>query len=283
MSSAPAPLTPGGSAAALPPAVPPVPTSGSSAGPIPASGTSASVRVSNATVSTFAIPNGISLTQFDGLDWANWSNTLEAVLCLHEADDIVRNAAPPAGVDVGEWNTIHRRGLAYLRLFIKPDIYSLIASSVDYPTFFDKWQVLSNTYGGASGSTTIFNLWISITQARLDDSAPMAPQLAKLIETRVALFNASMGITDTQYCLILLNALPASYEVLASTILAVTVLTVTPTRKVDPGLQDLQTRARRILAERNAKKAEENTWIGRMAAAENINDMKALIKSRDSV
>ena len=28
------------------------------------------------------------------------------------------------------------------------------------------------------------------------------------------------GITDTQYCLILLNALPASYEVLASTILA---------------------------------------------------------------
>ena len=100
------------------------------------------------------------------------------------------------------------------------DIYSLIASSVDYPTFCDKWQLLSNTYGGALGSTTIFNLWISITQARLDDSAPMAPQLAKLNETRVALFNASMGITDTQYCLILLNTLPASYEVLASTILA---------------------------------------------------------------
>ena len=52
--------------------------------------------------------------------------------------------------------------------------------------------------------------------------------------------------------------------------------------KVDPGLQDLQTRARRILAEKNAEKAEENTWIGRMVAAENINDMKALIKSRDS-
>ena len=172
---------------------------------MPASGTSASTRVSNAHASTFAIPNGIALTQFDGSDWANWSNTLEAVLCLHEADNIVRHAAPLTGVDPGEWNIVHRRGLAYLRLFIKPDIYSLIASSVDYPTFFDKWQVLSNTYGGASGSTTIFNLWISITQARLDDSAPMAPQLAKLNETRVALFNASMGITDTQYCLILLH------------------------------------------------------------------------------
>ena len=57
---------------------------------------------------------------------------------------------------------------------------------------------------------------------------------------------------------------------------------VTLARKVGPGLQDLQTRARRILAERNAEKAEENTWIGQMVAAENINDMKALIKSRDS-
>ena len=57
---------------------------------------------------------------------------------------------------------------------------------------------------------------------------------------------------------------------------------VTLARKVGPGLQDLQTRARRILAERNAENAEENTWIGRMVAAENINDMKALIKSRDS-
>ena len=62
----------------------------------------------------------------------------------------------------------------------------------------------------------------------------------------------------------------------------VTVPTVTLARKVGPGLQDLQTRARRILAQKNAKKAEENTWIGRMVAAENINDMKALIKSRDS-
>ena len=62
----------------------------------------------------------------------------------------------------------------------------------------------------------------------------------------------------------------------------VTVPPVTLAQKVSPGLQDLQTRVRRILAEKNAEKAKENTWIGRMVAAENINDMKALIKSRDS-
>ena len=55
---------------------------------------------------------------------------------------------------------------------------------------------------------------------------------------------------------------------------------VTLARKVDPGLQDLQKRGRRILAERNAKKAEENTWIGQMVAAESIGELDGLIKSR---
>ena len=48
----------------------------------------------------------------------------------------------------------------------------------------------------------------------------MTSQLAKLNEARVNLFNASMGVTNNQYCLILLNALPSSYEIVATTILA---------------------------------------------------------------
>ena len=60
----------------------------------------------------------------------------------------------------------------------------------------------------------------------------------------------------------------------------VTVPAVTLARKVGPGLQDLQTQARRILAEKNAEKAEENTWIGQMVAAENIGELDGLIKSR---
>src|SRR5712671_2909717 len=77
-----------------------------------------------------------------------------------------------------------------------------------------------DTYGGASGSTTVFNVWRQLTQARLDESTLMAHQLDKINEMRVVLTNASMGITDNQFCLILLHTLPDSYEVLASTILA---------------------------------------------------------------
>ena len=50
-------------------------------------------------------------------------------------------------------------------------------------------------------------------------------------------------------------------------------------RKVGLGLQDLQKRGRRILAEQNTKKAKENTWISRMVAAESLGELGALVKS----
>ena len=180
----------------------------------------ASTRMSAAYGTTFGMPSGIKLSQFDGSDWSNWSGMLEALLTLHEAEDVFSVSSAPSGVDNDEWNSVQRRTKAYLRLYVKPDVYSLIASDTDFPTFKDKWDKLKQVYGGATGSTTIFNLWIQLTHARLDDSQPMTSQLAKLNEARVNLSNASMGVTDNQYCLILLNALPSSYEVVATTILA---------------------------------------------------------------
>lgn len=169
---------------------------------------------------TFGMPSGIKLSQFDGSDWSNWSGMIEALLTLYEAEDVFTITSAPSGVDNDEWNSVQRRTKAYLRLYVKPDVFSLIASDTDFPTFKDKWDKLNQVYGGATGSTTIFNLWIQLTQASLDDNQPMTSQLAKLNEARVNLSNASMGVTDTQYCLILLNALPSSYEVVATTILA---------------------------------------------------------------
>ena len=61
--------------------------------------------------------------------------------------------------------------------------------------------------------------------------------------------------------------------------ISVTDPSVTLTHKVGLGLQDLQKRGQRILAERIAEKAEENTWIGRMVGAESIGELDGLIKS----
>ena len=64
-----------------------------------------------------------------------------------------------------------------------------------------------------------------------------------------------------------------------ATMLSVTDPSLTLTHKVGPGLQDLQKRARRILAKQNTEKAEENTWIGWMIVAESLRELQALVKS----
>ena len=94
-------------------------------------------------------------------------------------------------------------------------------------------------------------------------------------KARKAMFEKGCKITSTQ-----VQSSLAAHSMVPT---HVTVPTVTLARKVSPGLQDLQTRAQRILAERNAEKTKENMWIGRMIAAENINELEALIKSRDSI
>ena len=59
----------------------------------------------------------------------------------------------------------------------------------------------------------------------------------------------------------------------------VTDLSVMLAHKVGLGLQDLQMQGCRILAEKNAKKAKENMWIGWMVMAESIGELDGLIRS----
>jgi hypothetical protein len=119
-------------------------------------------HIGQAYTTTIGMPSGIKLSQFDGSNWSNWSGILEALLTLHEAEDIFATKSAPLGVDKTEWDSLQWRAKAYLRLYVKPDIFSLIASDAEFPTFKDKWDKLKQVYVGATGSTTIFNLWIQL-------------------------------------------------------------------------------------------------------------------------
>src|SRR5271170_7190856 len=85
------------------------------------SGSTPSMRLSNAYGTTFGMPSGIHLAQFDGSNWNEWSGTLEAILTLHEAEDVFTYVLPPTGVTLDEWESVQRRAKAYLRLYLKPD------------------------------------------------------------------------------------------------------------------------------------------------------------------
>src|SRR6266571_6809169 len=200
----------------------PTPASGSGSGgsgPTQKPSKVSATRIKAAAASAFTVPSGTHLEALSGQNWSVWSGTIGALLQLNEVEDILTHDTSPSGVNADEWSSIQRKTMAYLRLHCTPDVFSIVESEVDFPTFKDKFDRLRETYGG-TGSTAIFNLWIELTQARLDEGSPLAPQLAKLNEAHVKLSNTNMIVSDLQYCLILLNALPKSYEVVASTLLA---------------------------------------------------------------
>ena len=126
---------------------------------------SARKQINNANGGQFGMPSGVKLEQFDGTGWNQWSGIMEAILTLHEAEDVIDLTSAPPKVPDFDWNSVQRRTKAYLRLYLKPDVYSLIASDTEYPTFKHKWDKLKLTYGSTMGSTTVFNNWIQLIQS----------------------------------------------------------------------------------------------------------------------
>ncbi len=142
-----------------------------------------------------------------------------AILGIHEAQDVLLHNVAPTGVDVIDWGQVAHRVQMLLQLYIRPDLFSVVNNDTLYPTVYNKWVRLGAIHGGESGSTMVFNQWTLLVDSRIDDTQPLAPQFAKLNEARINLTNIAMGITDNQYALILLRALPASYEALQSILL----------------------------------------------------------------
>jgi hypothetical protein len=106
------------------------------------------------------MPSGIHLMQFDGSSWSIWSGTIEAILMLNDTEDVLTLILPPSRITQKDWDSIQKRTKAYLCLYVKPDIYSLITSNTEFSMFKAKWDKLKDIYSGALGSTTIFNHWI---------------------------------------------------------------------------------------------------------------------------
>src|SRR5258707_15061507 len=146
------------------PAAPPAADSTGSSGSTSSTADSCTC-IGQAYNTTFGMPSGIKLSQFDGSNWSNWSGILEALLTLHEAKDVFALKPAPSRVDKGEWDSLQRRTKVYLCIYVKRDIFSLVASAAKFPTFKDKWEKLKQVYDGGNGRTTIFNLLVQLPQA----------------------------------------------------------------------------------------------------------------------
>ena len=97
--------TPGGTLIALPSTGGVAGTGGS--GGTGTTGTSPPSHISNTNLGVFNIPAGIHFGVFDGENWPHWSGTVEAILVMYEADDVIHHDTCPSGVNADEWATVH--------------------------------------------------------------------------------------------------------------------------------------------------------------------------------
>jgi len=114
---------------------------------VPASNTNASTStqncVSNAFDTTFRMPARIKLDQFDGSDWATWLGILEAILTLHEAEDLLRFIDAPT-ISLKSNGDCSRAGQRHTYAYMSNQMYTPHRIKYQSSTFKDKWD---NTTG----------------------------------------------------------------------------------------------------------------------------------------
>ena len=126
--------------------------------------------ISNSYNAAFRIPPGVKLQQFDGSNWSDWLGTFEAILTLYETEDHLCYRIPPFDADPAEWANVQWWLKAYLHLYMLSGVYSQIADKFAFLTIKDRWDELKRLYSVDTSSTTVFNNWIALTQACLDEN-----------------------------------------------------------------------------------------------------------------
>ena len=132
-------------------------------------------HITNSYNAAFRIPPGVKLQQLDGNNWSDWSGTFEAILTLYETEDHLCYHIPPFDVDPAEWANVQQWLKAYLCLYMSSGVFSQIADEFAFLTVKDRWVELKCLYSGDTGSTTVFNNWIMLTQACLNKNQPLGP------------------------------------------------------------------------------------------------------------
>ena len=175
--------------------------------------------------------------KFDGTNWESFSYTLQSTLMYIDALDIMLGtskqptlSAPPTSDEQrahDDWAKRSRQGNALLLTSVTRSVQQSLSIT---KTLKENWDSLKDTYGTCTG----LNLWVDYCQyttTTFSTDTPLTQQIDAMSELRTRIVNAGLAISDPLHTLNVLQALPASYEVVQQTILA----TLSDFSKIDWG------------------------------------------------
>ncbi|HEV7738405.1 MAG TPA: hypothetical protein VGO47_13660 [Chlamydiales bacterium] len=184
-------------------------------------------------------------SKLDGTNWEDWSRSVTAALMYGDSWGIASGEEPkpspiivPARPEVpatatspaiaavpettsnqtsiDDWNKRNRKGLSLIVLSCTKHIQKRL----DFKkTLKENWDLLEKSYGTTTGLT----IWVDFqkfTRSELSLSSPLSEQLDDLSNLGARINAGGITITDATLALVMVLALPPSFEVTKQTILA---------------------------------------------------------------
>ena len=176
-----------------------------------------------------------TIEKFDGTNWESWPFSLKATLMFIDALRIAEGtesapslSTPPTHDErkrLDDWEKRSRQGLSLLLVSVKSSVHQSLDMT---KTLEQDWGNLKTIYGTRTG----LNLWVDYrryaTMAFSHDTQ-LTQQIDEMSELKNRIVAAGLAISDPLHPLNVLQALPASYEIVQQTILA----TITDFSKID--------------------------------------------------
>lgn len=151
-------------------------------------------------------------------------------------------AVPSSGAEaIAAWWEKNDKLLGIIAMHVTPNLQHYIAEKY---TALEAWDALRDTFEkpGAVGAFVEFQ---TLFNSRLSDNSPMGPQIDAMIEAAARVTAAGIDVKDQLLGLLLVNAMPKSYQTITSTILA-TVADVTKLTYTDIRPKILEEEQRRV-------------------------------------
>lgn len=183
--------------------------------------------------------------------WSGSWNIVEG----NSGTPLPRPTAAATGEDLptiqAAWDEKNDKALGLMTIYISSSLQFLIGNTT---TAAAAWKAIKDQYAkpGAVGAFVYFQ---QLFNTRFDDAQPLCPQITALEEIRSRTVDAGIAISDQFAALIIVNALPNSYQTIASTLLAtVTDLSTLKPADVIP----------KIIEEEARRQASKNANVSRV-------------------
>jgi hypothetical protein len=178
-----------------------------------------------ATRVSISFPPALSLPKLDGSNWAAWSSSFDALMCLnglrrHITHNTPAGAAPIDAAVQAAWDAEEEVLIGLFMLNLVTEVWKQVSNMTTYPSVFSKYTQLDTLFG-SMGAMATFNLWCTLVNTKLQEGSPFQPQFQTILDTRNTLSDNGMSVSDMQLAFIILDALPPSFSAIAGTILAI--------------------------------------------------------------